>query len=192
MLDDDLIPSLPLLAAEALRQSLGHACLDDLPWLDHSHRRESGEPSATGLLSVVELRELSRLERLDLVPRGHGAVAWVCREKRHGLWWRPHRLDEVFVEAFFPWWNDAVDCRPPYVAVISSGPYGGIETVYVNGRRIYQLPPDMHPDLHQKWKADLCARNPRLLDCREAAASYGVVAASSVANSWRILRETKS
>lgn len=192
MQSDDLIPTLPLLPSDALCTSLGHACLQALPWLNQAHRDEEEISVKFENEMGSTLKELVRLEYANLAPRGHTAVSWAHREKRYGTWWRPHRLDEVFVEAFFPWWKKAVECRPPYVAVISSGPYGGIETVYVNGREIYQLPPDIHPDLFEKWKSEVCARESSVLDFGYAAERYGAICVSSETNTCRILSETKS
>lgn len=179
-----------LLVLDALRESLGSACLYDLPWVNQSNRDENAVFSMFEKKAGSGLEELVRLEHLDKVPRGHDSAAWAQRVGKHGGWWRPHRIDEVFVEAFFPWWEEVVGCRPPYVAVISSGPYGGIETVYVNGRGIYQLPPDIHCGLFEKWKSDLHAREPRALNFELASECYGAVGVSSSANTRRILSET--
>lgn len=75
-------------------------------------------------LRVVRAKE-TRL-RAPEGPRGY----WSRWYQRSGRAYRPHRLDEVFVEWMFPVWieRDA----PGYLTVISSGPFGGVCAVFWN------------------------------------------------------------
>lgn len=185
--------SAPLLAEASLRQSLGRACLHDLPWLNQAHRNEEPEfarfEKKTGPERLQILRDC---ERLDFVPRGCRPSGWATRRREHdGSMWRPHRLDEVFVEALFPWWGE-LEVSPLYVAVVSSGPYGGLETLYINGLPLYQVSPDMPDAVRQVWKNDLLHRSPHTLSMDEASRTYRDVCAISSGNAWRIARTTKS
>ena len=75
------------------------------------------------------LRALRAKEIRLRIPGGpHGY--WARWYRRSGRAYRPHRLDEVFVEWMSPVWieRDA----PGYVTVISSGPFGGLCAVFWN------------------------------------------------------------
>lgn len=184
----------PLLAQDSLRQSLGHACLHDLPWLDQAHRNEESQFGRFEKRAGLEgLQAMRREECLDMSPRGcRPSVWWATRRRgRDGHMWRPHGLDEVFVEAFFPWWKESGNA-PLYVAVVSSGPYGGLETLYINGRGIYQLDPDMTDAVRQKWKTDVWERRSQAFSFDEASRIYGGLDPVSSGNSRRIRRTTKS
>ncbi|MGE0105810.1 MAG: hypothetical protein AB7S53_02435 [Thiomonas sp.] len=186
--------SSPLLAEESLRQSLGRACLHDLPWLDQAHRNEESKFARfEKRVGPDALQTLRRAERLDMSPRGCRPSVWWAdrRRERDGSMWRPHGLDEVFVEAFFPWWSKS-ESAPLYVTVVSSGPYGGLETLYINGRPVYQISPDMPDAVRQKWKADVFNRRPHALSFDDASRIYGDLGAVSTGNSRCILRMTKS
>lgn len=64
--------------------------------------------------------------RVPAGPRGY----WSRWHLRFGKAYRPHRLDEVFVEWMSPVWIERN--APGYLTVISSGPFGGLCTVFWN------------------------------------------------------------
>lgn len=75
-------------------------------------------------LRAVRAKEI-RL-RIPGGPRGY----WSRWYQRSGRAYRPHRLDEVFVEWMSPVWIERN--APGYVTVISSGPFGGLCAVFWN------------------------------------------------------------
>ncbi|MDD2749911.1 hypothetical protein [Acidithiobacillus sp.] len=85
-------------------------------------------------LNPAELRRLQAKEIRHHVPYGPDGY-WARWYQRH-IPYRPHRLDEVFVE-----WMSAVwvgKNAPGYLTVISSGPYGGLCAVFWNDMPVCQ------------------------------------------------------
>lgn len=83
--------------------------------------------------NTADLRRLRAKEDRQHIPCGpDGYWAYWCHEYNRP--YRPHRLDEIFVE-----WMSAVWVErnaPGYLTVVSSGPYGGLCAVFWNNTLI--------------------------------------------------------
>ncbi|MBU2729607.1 hypothetical protein [Acidithiobacillus caldus] len=75
------------------------------------------------------LRAVRAKETRQRIPEGPGGY-WSRWYQRSGKAYRPHRLDEVFVEWMSSVWIE--ENEPGYLMVISSGPFGGLCAVFWN------------------------------------------------------------
>lgn len=104
---------------------LMQTCLRDFPWL----RLGDGLPDRRRFerwakqLTPAELLALQQQESSEFKPKGPRGM-WARAECVFLRWERPHRLDEVFVEAMYPCWGAGPASKFQYVSVISSGPIG--------------------------------------------------------------------
>lgn len=138
----------------ALSFVLTKACLYDFPWLhlaDSYPDRRQFERWAQQR-TQADFEAIQRKELVTCTPMGPRGM-WAHADVEFSRWWRPHRLDEVFVEAMYPFWNRASLAKLPYVIVVSSGPLG-CYAVYLGTRlqHIVATPP-------QVWREDLANRN---------------------------------
>lgn len=140
--------------SQIIEKVCGLACLRDLPWLDMSLRSgereyfEAWEKRQTAPTS----RQLHIEERKSFTARGPQGF-WAIQENKFGRWWRPHKLDELFVEVMYPIWNVNVDQAPSYLIVIGSGPIGA-RAIYQNDRFQYLVIEE-----NEAWLADLSTRS---------------------------------
>lgn len=86
-------------------------------------------------LNPAELRRLRANETRHHVPYGPDGY-WARWYQQGRNLYRPHRLDEVFVEWMSAVWTGGN--APGYLTVISSGPYGGLCAVFWNDMLVCQ------------------------------------------------------
>lgn len=133
------------LSGDILPIILMHACVTDFPWLSLSdnfpdrrrfERWANKQPSA--ILLSIQQQELR--EHKPMGPAG----MWARAEYNFSRWQRPHRLDEIFVEAMYPLWGKTALPKISYISVISSGPIG-CYAVYLGTRIQYLIanPPNV-------------------------------------------------
>lgn len=157
---------------EVLRVAMTRACLVDLPFVQFRDA-ELEVYDTFERRYRTRLSELRRRERASGTPCGpHGL--WCRRQRRHGSLWRPHTLDEVWLDVMYRRFDDL------YVTVLSSGPYGGIPAVYVDGAPRYWVPTGEQQS-HQAaaWRDDLSQRGVEL-DVDLARQRYGAAADNSL------------
>ncbi|MCG2575876.1 hypothetical protein LZ012_02570 [Dechloromonas sp. XY25] len=139
---------------QLLEKVCASACLRHLPWLDMSIRpgeREYFEAWAKHR-TVSAIRQLNIQEGKTFAALGPQGF-WTLQEKRFGRWWRPHKLEEVFVEIMYPTWDSMLEKNPSYLIVISSGPTGS-HAIYQNDQFQHLVTEE-----NEKWLKDVSNRS---------------------------------
>lgn len=79
-----------------------------------------------GKQRLASIRRMETRIGTPLGPNGHWALAWT---KKFGRYYRPHKTSEIILEFACPIWDQG---RNDMLSLISSGPFGGLYTVFLN------------------------------------------------------------
>ncbi len=79
-----------------------------------------------GKRRLATIRRRETMIGIPLGPNGHWALAW---PKRFGRYYRPHKRSEIILEFACTIWDRG---KADMLSLISSGPFGGLYTVFLN------------------------------------------------------------
>lgn len=155
--------------AKVLARTMANACLHDFPWLDLSVRPEDDAALSQWAAGVGdELRRIQRKEETQLEPQGPAGM-WGHFRNEFTRRWRPHKLEELSVEAMYPHKECPIEDEILYIIVLQSKELG-LFVVYLNETYQYCTTGNS-----TAWQVDLSARS--IITGPEAAHVYDVLTA---------------